>query len=387
MDSKWSRFVFGAILSVCIIVPFSNDIFISGFPEMSRFFVGANISLILSVFFLSLAIAQPIYGPLSDHFGRRPVLLVGLWIYTIASIIIITTDSFSLLIVGRFFQALGVCSAAVSVYAIIRDVCGQEKLVSATSSITAVIGAGPAIAPLFGGLLVAKWGWRSSFVFLLALGFFYTLLIQFFFKETNVHRKSEKFSIKKIIRNYIKLSRLPNFVSYCIARGFSYGIFFSYFSLSSLFVQQQMHFSAIIFGVFVAINGFIMIVMVKSAPAIVNKFSLQKTICLGFALLVIGGLIMWAFNVFVAENIYTFLLPMFVVTAGVGLSLPTASAGAMQIPERKVAGMASSFVNSVSYVFGALATGLAPMFISHVYSFGGFVAVAGITGLIFFYLV
>ena len=88
-----NKFIFNAILSVCIIVPFSNDIFISGFVEMKNYFDTANISLVLSVFFFGLAVSQPIYGPLLDRFGRRPVLLMGLWIFTLASAQVMLTHS------------------------------------------------------------------------------------------------------------------------------------------------------------------------------------------------------------------------------------------------------------------------------------------------------
>ncbi len=124
----FQRFIFTTILSVCVIVPLSNDIFISGMPAMKQYFaVGDNISWVLSFSLLGLAAAQLFYGPFSDRFGRKPVLLFGLLLYTFASAQVMSTDSFSWLLLGRFIQAMGACSAITSALAIARDRCEQKE--------------------------------------------------------------------------------------------------------------------------------------------------------------------------------------------------------------------------------------------------------------------
>lgn len=163
------------VLSVCIITPFANDIFIASFPSMQLAFHSDKITLIMTSFMLGLAISQLFYGPLLDRFGRKVVLLGGLVIYCIASTFILFSGNILMLLILRFFQGVGVCSTIVSAMAIARDVYKKEELVKAMATIMAIIGVCPVLAPLFGSFLQSSFGWRASFVLLLVLGIVYFL--------------------------------------------------------------------------------------------------------------------------------------------------------------------------------------------------------------------
>lgn len=382
MQKKYYAIIFLIILSVCLVVPFSIDIFISGFPAMSRYFPGANVSLILSVALLGLAVAQPIYGPLLDRFGRRPVLMVGLWIYTIASAQVMLTNSFTLLLIGRVIQALGACSAIISVFAIARDSYHEEKLIKATSLIMAMIGVSPAIAPLIGSLLNTLWGWRSSFIFLFIIGVFYALLVQIFFKETLLNKNHKALVFKNIFSNYLLLAKTPGFLMYCLTSGFSYSVLFSYLSLSSLFIIEQLHFNLINYGIIVAINALAIVVVAIFAPQLAKILSLSFTIKLGLSIIFFGGFLMWGVNLYFPTNIYTFMLPMFITTIGIGLIRPTASASALQLSPRQIAGSASAFFSFVSFIAGSIATTISAKLIYHVSSFGLFIMIMAISALL-----
>ena len=157
-------------LTVVGIVPFSNDIFVSALPQIRAAFATTHSGLILSVFLAGLALAQPIYGPLSDHYGRKPILIIGLLIFLIGSALAAFSNNFTLLISGRFIQALGACSTIISALAIVRDTQSHTKLVSMIGTLMAVIGVCPAVAPLVGSYLTQYIGWRGSFYFLFLLG-------------------------------------------------------------------------------------------------------------------------------------------------------------------------------------------------------------------------
>lgn len=382
MKSKYDQWVFTAILSVCIVAPLSIDIFISGLPAIKEYFNGANVSLILSVALLGLALAQPIYGPLLDRFGRKPVLVAGLCIYTFAGVLVMCTSSFTLMMIGRFLQAAGACSTTVSVFAIARDRCDKDKLVYATSLIMAVIGISPIIAPLIGSFLNAFWGWRASFVFLFIMGCVYILLVQLYLKETLQNKNLQAFRIKEIINNYSGLAKTQGFVIYCLISGFSYSVLFSYLPLSTLFIIQQMHFSLISYGWIVATNAIAIISMATLAPRLANKITLLKTLFFGFLLITIGGFVMALINVSFKTNIYTFMLPMFLTTLGAGLIRPTASASAMQLAARPVAGSASAFFNFISFACGSIASSFSMKIISNVTGFGVFILAMGFTALV-----
>ncbi len=383
MNTLSSKLFFLAILSVCLMVPLSNDIFISGLPAMKSYFQGANVALVLSVGLLGLSLAQLVYGPLLDRFGRRPILLVGLWIFTIASAVTTFSHSFHVLLIARFIQAIGACSSIVTVFAIVRDVYEQDKLIKATGVVTALIGISPALAPLVGSAVNNVWGWRASFAVLFLLGLIYVLLTQFFFKETQAQKNLSALNFRHIFNNYTALLRNIPFLIYGISSGLSYGVLFSYFAISPFFIIHQMHFSVLSFGWIVATNAIAIIGMSILTPRFSPRLGLPKTMTLGFVFILIGGLIMWVSNIFLPTNIYTFMVPMFISTIGISIIRPTAGAGAMQLAERKVAGSASALYNFLSFMGGSIASAVTSHVVSHVASFGLFIVVMGILALLF----
>ncbi len=372
------KVLFYLSLSVCVIVPFSNDIFVSAIPEMSQFFHTNRIPLIISIFLLGLALSQPFYGPLSDRYGRKPVLLIGLIIFTLSSLAIVLTDSFPILVAARFVQALGACSAIVSALAIIRDACKPEEIVKATAIVMALIGVCPAIAPLLGSYFTTHWGWRSNFIYMLILGVFFTFIILFSFKETIANKNMDAHKIKHIGKNYLELLQKKALLNYCITSGFSYGALFSYFALSALFIIEQFKFSIIQYGWIVALNAVAIILMSIFAPKMARKITLAKTVFIGSLVLISGGIIMAATNYFFDPTIYSFMLPMFLCTLGIGTIRPTASGGAMSESPKKIAGSAAALFNFTSFAGGAIATTIASLLARTPYRFGLFIVILGI---------
>ena len=349
---------------------------------MKKFFAGNNISLVLSIFLLGLAISQPFYGPLSDRFGRKPVLLIGLSLYTLASALVMLSNSFPVLLIGRFIQAVGICSAITSALAIARDTCKNEELIKSTGLIMALMAIGPATAPLIGSFLNHFWGWSASFYFLFILGCFYTLWIGVFFKETHLNKNMKALEFIHIFKNYLSFIKNADFLLFCIVSGFSYGVLFSYIGLSSLFIIEQMHYSLINFGIIIAINALAIMLTAVVIPKLTHKFSFKRITQFGLILILCGGLVMWLLSLYFSENIYTFMVPIFIVTLGIGTIRPTASAGAMQLVESKVAGSAASFFNIFSFVSGTVAISVTSQLIHDVSNFGLFMACMGGSALL-----
>lgn len=381
-NTKIHSFFFYLVLSVCLVVPFSIDLFISGLPAISHAFPGADVSWILSIALLGIAIAQPVYGPLLDRFGRKPVLLCGLFVYTLASLEIILVHSFTALLIGRFIQALGACSAIISAFAIVRDCYHGEQLIKAMSTVMALIGVSPALAPLLGSILNNKWGWKASFIFLFGVGCFYTLLILFFFKETQREKNYHALSLVHIGRNYNQLIKSAGFLPYALISALSYGILFSYFNLSSFFLIAQMHFGLIAYGWIVAFNALAIIIMAKYTPAIVSKITLLRALQLGVLLIFLGGIGMGLSSDYFGENLYTFMIPMFITTLGIGMIRPTAGAGAMHVAHHKMTGSAAALFNFISFIGSALATTVTAKIIGNVVDFGLFVIFMALAALL-----
>jgi len=152
--------------------PVGIHIFVPALPAAAKDLhaTPTALELTISLYILGLAVGQLIYGPASDRFGRRPVLLVGLSIFTIASIAGLFAPDTHTLALARFFQAVGGCSGLVLARAIIRDTSQAHEAARRLALTNLLVTAGPAVAPLIGGGLSALWGWRTILIGLSALG-------------------------------------------------------------------------------------------------------------------------------------------------------------------------------------------------------------------------
>jgi len=375
------RALFLLVLTSVIIVPFSNDVFISGLPAMGRFFHVDDTGLIISLFLLGLAVSQPFYGPLSDRFGRKPVFLIGLLIYVISSMLILLAQSWPLLVTARFVQAIGACSVVGSILAILRDTYSQEKMVSAMALVFGIIGVCPVIAPLIGSIVNSAFGWRASFVILFVLGAFYMVTIGLFFKETQEEKNLNALKPKHILMNYLSLIRNLPYLKFCLSSGFSYGVLFSYLAISPFFIIIELHCSLIAYGIIIALNGTGIIVMAFLAPKISRELGLKKTLYIGLILITSGGLLMVIINTILTLTLLTFILPMFISIVGIGMIRPTASAGAMSLAEKKISGSAAAGFNFISFAGGAATTGFIHT-ITHVQMYGAFILMMGAVALL-----
>ena len=191
-------------------------IFVPALPETARDLHAtvATVELTISLYILGLAVGQLVYGPLSDRFGRRPTLLLGLSLFTIASVAGLFAPDAHTLVVARFFQGLGGCAGLLLARAIIRDTSQANEAARRLALVNVLVTAGPAIAPLIGAALSGLWGWRAILMGLTALGVANFVLAWRVLPET---RPEALFvSASKYARDYVGLLRSPQFLGYAL---------------------------------------------------------------------------------------------------------------------------------------------------------------------------
>ncbi|RZA27863.1 MAG: Bcr/CflA family efflux MFS transporter, partial [Proteobacteria bacterium] len=148
--------------------PLAIDFYLPGFPAMALAFATdeKHIQTTLAAYFLGLSIGQLIYGPVADRFGRRVPLLVGVSLFTLASLACAFAPTLEWLIAARFVQALGGCAGMVLARAIVSDKCDAVGSAKVFSQLMLVMGLAPILAPMLGGVLVNSWGWQWIFILL-----------------------------------------------------------------------------------------------------------------------------------------------------------------------------------------------------------------------------
>src|SRR5450631_4523651 len=185
-----SRMMLLLLVAMTEVAPISLYLLVPALPVLASTF-GRDISIVqmtVSLYMVGIACSQIVMGPLSDRFGRRPVLLAGLSLMVMASVACIFAQTLPQLIAARFLQALGGASGMVTSRAIIRDLYSRERISSMISLVIAVMMIAQMLSPLTGGLLETAFGWRSIFYVITAASLVIAVAIAFALPETRRDR-------------------------------------------------------------------------------------------------------------------------------------------------------------------------------------------------------
>ncbi|MCF8482999.1 MAG: multidrug effflux MFS transporter [Rhodospirillum sp.] len=216
----------------------STDLYLPSLPAMVDYF-GVDVSLVqltLSVFAIGMALGMVLHGPLSDRFGRRPVVLGGLSLYCVASVACVLAPDIDLLVAARFVQALGACGGIVVGRAIVRDVHGVQGSARMLSYMTSAMALAPALAPILGGWLHVAFGWWANFLVLVGFGAVMLVCVAVFLRETNTHRDPSAISPIAMARNFLTLLGNRVYLGHALVVAFTFGGLFSFISGSSFVI-------------------------------------------------------------------------------------------------------------------------------------------------------
>jgi DHA1 family bicyclomycin/chloramphenicol resistance-like MFS transporter len=336
-----------AALSVDIAIPVVNT-FAAAFNTSS-----ASAQLTLSVFVLAFAFTHLLAGPLSDRFGRRPVLIGGVAVYTMATIACVFAQSIEELIAARFLQGIGCCAGPVVGRAIVRDVYGGERAAKVLAYMSTVMGFVPGVAPIIGGVLVEAFGWRAIFVALLCFGVVAFIGCLFVLDETNKWRDPAAVTPRRLAENYLSFLGDRSFLAYVAATGFTYAAMLSFHSLSAFVLIDH-------FGVRVGNYGFWFLGIVLGY--VLGAFSIgrlhgrvppNKLITIGLGFEVAAATLLATLGWLRIDAPFAIIGPMMLFMYGAGFVFPNAAAGAIA-PYQTKAGAASALLGFVQFTMGAI---------------------------------
>ena len=335
--------------------PLSTDMYLPSLPAIAAG-LGASTGqaqMTLSAFLLGFAAGQFFYGPISDRVGRRPVLLFGLGLFTLASLICALSPNIETLIGARFLQALGASGPIVLGRAIVRDFYEGARAGRELSRMGTIMGVVPALAPILGGLIAQFSHWRMTFgvMILCGAGLAATVLLRL---PESIRRRSEQpVSFLSILRGFRVLLGHPGYRTYVGLSMLTYGGLFAFISGSSFVLQGIYRLSELAFAFSFAtvVVGFIG--GTALAQRLVGPRGLDGTIRLGVASLAAGGALMLVLVAAGVPSSFAITGPMAVYGLGVGLTMPQAMASAlMPFPDR--AGAASSLLGICQMTFAAI---------------------------------
>lgn len=338
--------------------------------------------LTLSTYIAGLAIGQLLYGPLSDRYGRRPVLIVGMLIYTAASLAAYFAPSIEVLIVARLLQALGGCSGLVLGRAIVRDGASGAEAARKLSLMNLMTMAGPGLSPLIGSALAETTGWRSIFVALTLLGLANLMLIHTLLRDRpNGHGND----MRQVARNYLALLRSPAFLGYTIGGGCATTALYAYIGAAPFIFVEQLHRPTYEVGAYLAINVAGIWFGSLAASRAVSRMPTARIMILGNLISCSAATLFLAAAVTGQLSVVSAVVPMLAFSFGAGLASPAALTEALGV-NPQAAGSASGLYGAAQMAIGAACTALAGLGGNPMLAAGSVLFGAGVVAQIAFWL-
>lgn len=352
-----SPLLYVILVAVSTNGPLAMNIFVPSIPGLMEEFsaTSGTVQLTLTVYLAGLAISQLVYGPLSDIYGRRPVMLGGLGLYVVASLLCAFATSIETLMVARFVQALGGAAGMVLGRAIVRDLHGREASASILGYITMAWVLVPMFAPALGGFLDEIATWRMSFYVLVGFGSAVFLLVLWGLPETNPPTEGGGDEAARLARGASALFREPRFVGYTLTLGFCSAVFFTFIAGAPFIMVEVLSRSPLDYGLWFMLVS----VGYMTGNFLSGRYSqaigIDRMITVGNSLAVAGTLIMLGFAISGALSPITLFFPMLLVTLGNGLVIPNGTAAAISVLPKTI-GAAAGLSGFAQIAIGATAS-------------------------------
>lgn len=335
--------------------PVATSIYLPSLPAMAQDLevgVGAA-QLTLTVFLIGFAAAHLIYGPLADRHGRRPVLIAGLLLFTVASVACALAPNVEALIGARLLQSLGACAGPVIGRAVVRDLFERDQVARVMAWIGTALALAPALAPIIGGYLQVWFGWRLSFIAAALYGAVIAWLVWRRLRESLPQARLHASLLSGALRDYLSLARRPEFMAYSAIGGFGFAALYAFQAAAPIVVIDHLGVTPDTFGL-LSLIGVAGYAIGSYAAGLLATRTADDPMVLGGVLVALAGALVLAglalAGVLTLAAIYG---PIFVYAVGMGLYLPFAISGAIA-PYPEMAGAASALLGFIQTGLGAL---------------------------------
>ncbi len=342
------------LTALAAVGQFASNIYTPSLPFVARALgVEAGVAQqTLAIYMFAYACAQLVYGPLTDRYGRRPVLFVGLSLFLAGTLGCALSTDIATLLAARTVQAMGAAGAMVVSRAATRDSFDGVELARTIAAITIAFALVPGVTPLIGGIAQEHLDWRATFWLTLAVGATVLAFAAVKLPET-ARKRLERIETRAIVRSYGVVLSNRAAMAYALTAGCVFSCMAAFFAGSPALLIDELGVSPSEYGLYppVAVTGFIIGGMVSRRAA--GKIEPRRLAAYGLALMAMAVGLMLAFPLFGLVHKFLFVGTMVVNVAGLGIFMPTAVTQVLsRFPER--AGVASALQGFIQMTGGAI---------------------------------
>jgi DHA1 family florfenicol/chloramphenicol resistance protein-like MFS transporter len=351
-------------LTILLMVPlvslyaFSLDLYLPLLPAVAKDLQATKAAMQYgnSLFMLVCGIGQLIFGPLSDRFGRRPVLLGSLVVYLIGSLILSTFSSLPLFILARGLQAFGSCGTYLCCFASIRDIFTSDtESTEMFSYLNISLSLGAITGPTVGALIGTTSSWHTIFAILSLHAIISGMYSLFFYHETAPTQQSQQASAyQRALAAYKEVFASMDYHVYTLPAAVGIGSFFSFYCMSSYLYQEVMHISPLNYGLLYGSCGLIFFVGSFLCGQTVKRVGIQKTLWAGLACHMLGALVVTGSFIITGQSL---LVPTHIGVLMIILGssyMISAGIGGTMAPFQHIAGAAFALISAYKFIFAQI---------------------------------
>lgn len=346
------------LAGLAAMAPISTDIALPAYGATASALgtTQAAVAVNLSLFLVGYALGPLVYGPLSERFGRRPILISGLSLYVVAALVCVLTPSLPGLLAGRLVQGIAASSASVLALAIVRDLYEGAEARRKLSYVMLILGLMPMIAPSLGAIILVAFGWRSVYVAMAAAGIILLGAVIFGVGESIRARNPAALSPRQLLASYGEVVRHPTGFGFSVLGALTFGVMFSFIAGSPMLFMEVLGVSAATYGYLFAIPVFGIMAGSMLNGRLTGKGAHDgRIMTVGFSIMMASSAALLAAMLAGSGSVALVVTLLLTSNFGIGLILPNTSHRALH-PMPHLAGIASAVLSSAQMTVGAVAS-------------------------------
>jgi DHA1 family bicyclomycin/chloramphenicol resistance-like MFS transporter len=350
-QSRFFVVLLGALMTVNVL---SIDMMLPALPALGASLAASpdQVQLTLSLYLVGYALGQFVVGPVSDRFGRRPVLLTGLTVYTLASVACAMSRHIDLLIDARIVQGIAGCGGPVIVRAMVRDHFAGPRAAQTLSALTTVFAAGPLLAPIIGGAILVHLGWPAIFLAIAAMSAALVLAAWLALGESLAQPDMTALRLTRLVENYRTFATTRISIGMGAVNGLCWTGIFAFISASPYVFIGYYKVPPDHYGYYFGLSAVTLVAGAVTNRRLLRTMAGERVMRWGFGTLILGGAAALVVSLTPASGPLSLMGCVMIYMFGQTLVQPNAVAAALE-PLRHMAGMGSALLGVIQMLCGA----------------------------------